>query len=133
MDQERNTELALVAFTKEERQEAMMRFAGLRPHLNEDIPLSEAARNAGIPLRSVQRWLTRYRAAGSVGLVRAKRADTGNRNLPAKLVELIEGMALRKPRPSVAASLSVLGRGVGRYNVPRRENDHDHIRQYCGI
>jgi putative transposase len=38
-----------------------------------------------------------------VGLVKAKRSDTGNRKLPAKLVELIEGMALRKPRPSVAA------------------------------
>jgi putative transposase len=31
-----------------------------------------------------------------------KRSDTGNRKLPAELVDLIEGMALRKPRPSVA-------------------------------
>jgi len=37
------------------------------------------------------------------GLVRAKRSDTGHRKLPAALVEVIEGMALRKPRPSVAA------------------------------
>lgn len=103
MDHEQNTESVLAAFTEEERQEAMVRFAVLRPHLNDSVPLSEAARDAGIPLRSVQRWLSRYRAAGLVGLVRAKRTDTGNRKLPTQLVELIEGMALRKPRPSIAA------------------------------
>jgi len=102
MDQEQNTESVLAALTEEERQEAMVRFAVLRPHLNDSIPLSEAARDAGIPLRSVQRWLSRYRTAGLVGLVRAKRTDTGNRKLPTQLVELIEGMALRKPRPSAA-------------------------------
>ncbi len=96
-------EPTLAAFTEEERQEAMVRFAVLRPYLNESVPLSEVARDAGVPLRSVQRWLARYRAAGLAGLVRAKRSDTGNRKLPAKLVELIERMALRKPRPSVAA------------------------------
>jgi putative transposase len=75
----------------------------LQPHLNAGVPLAEVARNAGVPLRSAQRWLARYRAAGLVGLVRAKRSDTGHRKLPADLVEWIEGMVLRKPRPSVAA------------------------------
>jgi len=51
----------------------------------------------------VQRWLARYRATGLAGLVRAQRSDTGHRKLPAALVDVIEGMALRKPRPSVAA------------------------------
>src|SRR5918992_455917 len=103
MDQEQNIEPALAAFTEEERQEAMVRFAVLQPHLNDGVPLSEAARDAGVPLRSVQRWLARYRATGLGGLVRAKRSDMGNRKLPAELVELIKGMALRKPRPSAAA------------------------------
>jgi putative transposase len=103
MDQEQHIAPALAAFTEEERQEAMVRFAVLQPHLNDGISLSEAACDAGVPLRSVQRWLARYRAAGVVGLVRAKRSDRGNRKLPAELVDLIEGMALRKPRPSVAA------------------------------
>jgi putative transposase len=104
MDQQSNRPPALAAYTEEERQQAMARFAVLRPHLHEDIPLSEAARDAGIPLRSVQRWLARYRVAGLVGLVRAQRSDTGQRKLPAELVALIEGMALRKPRPSIAAT-----------------------------
>src|SRR6266568_8439389 len=68
MDQEQHLAPALAACTEEARQQAMARFAVLRPHLNEDIPLSEAARDAGVPLRSVQRWLARYRVAGLVGL-----------------------------------------------------------------
>src|SRR5437016_3960002 len=103
MDQEINIAPGLAACTEEERQEAMRRFAVLRPHLNDGVPLPEAARDAGVPLRSVQRWLARYRATGLAGLVRATRSDTGHRKLPAELVEVIEGMALRKPRPSVAA------------------------------
>jgi putative transposase len=102
MDQEQHIEPALATFTEEEREQAMARYAVLRPHIDEGIPLSETARDAGVPLRSVQRWLARYRASGLVGLARMKRSDTGNRKLPAELVDLIEGMALRKPRPSVA-------------------------------
>src|SRR3954467_12824439 len=103
MEQEHNRAPALAADTEEERQEAMRRFAGLRPPLNDGVPLPEAARDAGVPLRSVQRWLARYRATGLAGLVRATRSDPGNRKFPAELVHLIEGMALHKPRPSIAA------------------------------
>jgi len=103
MEQEQHMEPTLAACTEEERQEAMARFAVLRPHLNDGVPLSEAACDAGVPLRSAQRWLARYRATGLAGLVRAKRSDTGNRKFPAELVHLIEGMALHKPRPSIAA------------------------------
>src|SRR4029453_10313559 len=103
MEQEQHMALALAACTEEESQQAMARFAVLQPHINEGVLLAEAARNAGVPLRSVQRWLARYRAAGLVGLVRAKRSDMGKRKLPAELVALVEGMALRTPRPSIAA------------------------------
>ena len=71
MDQEHNRAPTLAADTEEERQEAMRRFAVLRPHLNDGVPLPEAARDAGVPLRSVQRWLARYRATGLAGLVRS--------------------------------------------------------------
>src|SRR4029450_11792030 len=103
MDQEQHIGPALAACAEEERQEAMGRFAVLRPHLNDGVPLPEAARDAGVPLRSVQRGLARYRATGLAGLARAQRSETGNRKLPAALVDVIAGMALRKPRPSVAA------------------------------
>src|SRR6266481_8746091 len=103
MDQEHNRAPALAADTEAERHEAMRRFAVLWPHLNDGVPLPEAARDAGVPLRSVQRWLARYRATGVAGLVRAPRSDTGHRKLPAARVDMIEGLALRQPRPSVAA------------------------------
>ena len=103
MDQEQAGAPALAAFTEAQRQQAMARFAVLRSHLHEGIPVSEVARTAGVPLRSMQRWLARYRAAGLVGLARAQRADTGQRKLPAELVQVIEGLALRTPRPSIAA------------------------------
>src|SRR4051812_13970031 len=95
MDREQDMAPALAALTEAQRQEAMARFVVLRSHLNEGIPLSEVARTAGVPLRSVQRWLARYRAAGLVGLARAQRSDTGQRKLPAELVQVIEGMALK--------------------------------------
>ena len=103
MDQEHNRAPALAACTEEERHEAMGRLAVLRPHLHAGVPVPEAARDAGVPLRSVQRWLARYRATGVAGLVRAPRSETGHRQLPAARVDMIEGLALRQPRPSVAA------------------------------
>ena len=40
MDQEHNMAPALAACTEEERQEAMGRFAVLRPHLNDGCPFA---------------------------------------------------------------------------------------------
>jgi putative transposase len=37
------------------------RFVMLRPHLDEGVPLARAATEAGVPLRTAQRWLARYR------------------------------------------------------------------------
>ncbi len=86
-----------------QREQAMARFAVLRPHLEDGVPLARAAGDAGVAVRTAQRWLARYRACGLAGLARRSRADTGRRRLPAELAELIEGLAPRKPRPTVAA------------------------------
>jgi len=82
--------------------EAMTRFAVLRPHLEDGVPLSRAAADADISIRSAERWLTRYLGGGLVGLARSVRSNSGSRKLSAEMVELIEGKALRKPRPSAA-------------------------------
>ena len=78
------------------------RFAILRPHLEGGVPLSEAAAAAGIPLRTAERWLARYRAGGITGL--ARRNPTGQRDgrFPDQLVTLVEGLFLRRPPPSIA-------------------------------
>ena len=83
--------------------EAMARFAVLRPHLEDDVPLARAARDAGVPIRTARRWLARFRQNGVVELARAGRADRGRRRLPEDLVRVVEGMALARPPPSAAA------------------------------
>ena len=94
---------SLACLSEQQRKEAMARFAILQPHLENDVPLARAARLAGVALRTVRRWLKRYRAEGLAGLVRSARNDAGRRKLSRDLTALIEGLALRKPRLSVAA------------------------------
>jgi putative transposase len=94
---------SVAALTEAQRQVAMERFAVLQPHLDEDVPLAQAARHAGIPVRTAERWLARYRQRGLAGLARPVRSDAARHRLSADLVALIEGMGLKKPRASAAA------------------------------
>jgi putative transposase len=92
----------LVELTNVQRELAMTRWALLRPHLDDGVALAEVARQAGVPLHTVQRWLACYRESGLAGLARRPRSDRGNRALPEQLVTVIEGMALRRPPLSAA-------------------------------
>ncbi len=74
----------------------------MQPHLEDGVPLTQLAREHGIPLRTARRWIGRYRSSGLVGLERARRIDHGRRHLPTELQDLIEGLALCRPRPSIA-------------------------------
>ncbi len=94
---------ALAELTDARREQAMARFRVLRSHTERGVPLPRAAQAAGVGLRTAERWLARYRAHGLVGLVRRTREDCGQRKVPAEVVELIEGLFLKKPRPSAAA------------------------------
>jgi len=96
-------QLSLPPLTAARRADAHERFALLRPHLEEGVPLTRVAADHGVPLRTIQRWLARYRRDGMAGLARRFRADRGQRHLPSDLIGLIEGLALRKPPPTVAA------------------------------
>jgi putative transposase len=94
--------MPLAWLSDRQRDQAMTRFAIIQPSLEHGIPLSVAARHAGVAPRTAQRWLRRYLAGGLAGLVRSVRSDAGKRRLLADLPQLIEGLALRKPRPSIA-------------------------------
>ena len=85
------------------REQAMVRFAVLRPHLEKAIPLARVARDAGVPARTAERWLARYRRGGLASLARPTRRDAGARRVSADLVALVEGMALEPPQLSAAA------------------------------
>jgi putative transposase len=74
MARERGT-TPLAAPSEEGQARAMTRFAILRPHLEEGVPLTRAAREAGVPSRTAQRWLARYHRDGLAGLARSVRSD----------------------------------------------------------
>jgi putative transposase len=102
MEDKNNSTPALVDLSEAQRRQAITRFAVLRPYLEGDAPLARIARNAGVPIRTLERWLMRYRRDGLAGLARRVRGDAGMHRLPPDLVTLIEGMGLKKPRSSAA-------------------------------
>ncbi|MGI8697639.1 MAG: Mu transposase C-terminal domain-containing protein [Mycobacteriales bacterium] len=74
------------------------------------MPLVAVAERAGVPLRTMQRWLGQYRADGLVGLARRPRSDRGCRTFPPELVTVIEGLALHRPARSIATVTRQAGR-----------------------
>jgi len=95
--------MALATLTAQQRQEAMARFALLRPALEDGVPLAQVARAQAIPYRTAKYWVRQYQLRGLAGLVHQPRSDRGERQWPDVLVRLIEGLALRRPAPSVAS------------------------------
>ena len=97
-----STTRPLTELTEPQHGHAMARFAFLRRHVEDGVPLTRLARQEGVPIRTARRWLLRYRQTGLSGLSSQVCADAGTHKMPAALVDLIRGMALGKPRPSVA-------------------------------
>jgi putative transposase len=95
--------LPLAARPPQERSRALERYRILQPCLEHDMPLTHVARHHGIPLRTVQRWLAQYRRNGFAGLARRQRSDRRQpHGLHPELTQMIEGLALRTPPPTVA-------------------------------
>jgi putative transposase len=92
----------LADLTEAQRDQAMARWQILRPHVEDGVPLARLAGHCGVADRTLQRWAARYRADGLAGLARCERADRGARRFPAELQPLIEGLALKRPPPTVA-------------------------------
>jgi len=94
---------ALAMLSDEQRRQALERFQILRPFLEEGVPLAAVAQAHALSLRTARYWVRQYRDHGLAGLVRRPRGDRGRHHLPDALVGLIEGLALRRPPPSVAS------------------------------
>ena len=111
--------------------EVAPRMAVLRRHLHDAVPLDQAATDAGISLRTARRWLARYRADGPAGLARPTRPEAGKRTFPKELVELIEGMALLKPPPSIVTIHRRLAAIVGerQWRMPSYGSVRDIVRR----
>lgn len=82
---------------------ALARFRLLKPALENDVPIAALAKTVRVPERTLRRWFQLYRAHGLSGLKRRFRSDRGKRRqVSPELAALIEGLALQKPRRSVA-------------------------------
>ncbi|WP_171074869.1 helix-turn-helix domain-containing protein [Nonomuraea basaltis] len=92
----------LMGFSDAQRLEAIERWLLLRPHLEDDVPLAQVAGSCGVSERTLRRWRAAFQAGGLAGLVRRPRSDRGRARMPEPLRLLIEGLALRPPRRSVA-------------------------------
>ena len=93
----------LAALPPDDRTRALERYRMLQPCVEHAVPLPHVARQHGIALRTLERWLAQYRRHGLAGLMRRGRSDRGHhRGLRPELKECIEGLALRKPPPTVA-------------------------------
>ena len=97
--------VSLTALTEAQREQAEIRFSIIRPALEDGISQAQVARTHTIPASRVRRWVKHYREKGLAGLADARtRSDKGkSRRLPADAITLIEGLALRPPRHSMAA------------------------------
>jgi putative transposase len=95
--------VAFLELSETQQRGAYERFAQLQPCLEEGVSISEVARALQMPLSTVQRWVSRYRAMGLVGLAHQSRADRGGRRrISAECVQVIEGVALSRPEWSRA-------------------------------
>src|SRR5258708_36274490 len=96
--------IAVSAVSAANRERALEQFYWLRPVLEEGVPLKRLAHERGVPLRTAQRWLQRYRVSGLAGLSHQTRADRGRRRrLAPDLLGGVEGPAPREPAPSGAS------------------------------
>src|SRR2546423_11586353 len=94
---------SLITLTEAQRAQALEHFRLLRPFLEDGVPLTDIAAVHQLSLRTLRRWVQQYRAHGLAGLIRAARKDQGQRrSVTSHLQQVIEGLALQKPRRTVA-------------------------------
>ncbi len=82
--------------------DAARRWQILRLNIEDEIPLAVLARETGLGLRTLNRWKEKLGQEGAQGLERRTRSDSGTRRFDPELVRMIEGLALTRPRPSIA-------------------------------
>jgi hypothetical protein len=92
----------LSGLTDEARSRSLARFQVIRPFLEDGVPLTQIAQGQGLVLRTARHWVDRYRREGLTGFACKEWNDKDTRKLAIPLRQLIEGLALRKPRMPTA-------------------------------
>jgi putative transposase len=91
------------ALSEEELAQALDRYKLLQPFFERNVPLGRISREGGLPIPTLRDWVKRYRKYGLAGLVRKARSDKSHNRMSPTLLHAMEGLALKKPRLSVAA------------------------------
>jgi putative transposase len=85
-------------------EQALIRFRLIRPAIEDEVPVPAIADTSGVSVPTLRRWLRLYRLQGLAGLHRRSRSDRGKRRqVSIEMTAVIEGLALERPRRSVAA------------------------------
>ena len=90
--------------TPEVLDSALERYRLIEPYLEGTQTLNSVAAHAKIPFRTAQRWVEQYRKGGLASLARKTRSDHGSKRVIShRMLEIIEGLALERPRVPIAA------------------------------
>lgn len=116
-----------------ERAQALARFQIVQPFLEGQTLLTAIAQEQAVTLRTLQRWVSRYRKQGLAGLVRKRRTDRGQHRLEPHVQQLIEGLALPKPRPTAAIDTDDAALWVGSFDAEDRAVQHEHVGLHVGL
>ncbi len=81
---------------------AYKKFQIIRPFIEDNVQIAEISRHHKIAESTAWRWVKKYREEGISGLVRKRRLKSGMQ-VSEHLQKIIEGLALKTPRLSVAS------------------------------
>ena len=111
---------SLTDMSEEERENALARYAIIGTYLEGDCSQVALAKRSGVPVKTLQRWVRRYRAHGLRGLARLPRSDRGvRRDMPEEQRLFIEGLALQPPQRSKATIHRLVCEASSKQEWPR--------------
>lgn len=109
---------------------ALARYKQIEPFLLRSATLTQISKESGVPVRTLQFWVSTFKKKGLSGLTPKSRNDKGKRrSANAEIVELIQGLFLRTP-PVPTSTIHRMVREVCKKNgwrVPSYDVVHDVI------
>ncbi|MDO6366924.1 MULTISPECIES: Mu transposase C-terminal domain-containing protein [Staphylococcus] len=99
-----NKELpSLTSYSDQKRHDAMTKYEVIKPYILEQKSLQSISKEQSISIRTLQSWAGKYKRYGLKGLVRKKRADSGEVKVNEEVKESIKHLILSKPRSSITS------------------------------
>lgn len=111
-----NKKIELAAIPERERHRALEKFRAIRPFLEFAVPLPVVSSQSNIPLRTLRRWVQRYKTGGLVALARRTEHTTKEESAMHKL---IEALVLESPHRTIANIKRTLDTVAQQQNWPK--------------